>query len=86
MIKVELENATTLLQTLIPKQAKETLFVPHVQIEPVHIYEFVHMQSTGASTLARDIALDVLMQSAERRALFIDLGIVIFRKLNNCFL
>ena len=30
------------------------------------------MQSTGASTLARDVTLDVLMQSAQHRALFID--------------
>lgn len=33
------------------------IFAPDFHLEPLRIYEFNHMQSTGASTLAKNISL-----------------------------
>ena len=39
----------------------QSIFEPNLKLQHVHIYEFVHQKFTGASTVARDTALDVLL-------------------------
>ena len=48
----------------------QPIFELSLKLEPVHIYEFTHQQFTGASTVARDIALDALLNPLAKAQIF----------------